>query len=243
MAKRTESRPDRWSQRLELLVSHLRPRRSTVIWGSVLVSIQAYLVLTYVSITDRPGGIDLFVVVPWIWINVALWAMIRTTPKPVTGRDRLVPLAIACGYFVVLALVSGLVGVGAAFSETIPAAELRLILFEAPPGWTPSVIYGGEYIRFALRPPLVLGYAAIAYLLYATITEVRSAVFGGLVGLFSCVGCMVPIVVGVVGALTGGTAGLLTPGNVAIVSNYGVSTVVFLVTIGLLYGGHVVARD
>lgn len=227
----------------DVVSAHARPNRSTLIWGIVLVSVQAYLVLTYVSITGRQGGVDSFVLVPFVWINVALWAFVRTSPKPVSGRDRILPTAIAGGYFLLLALVGGLVGPGAGFSDAVPATDPRLILFDAPPGWTPAFVWAGEYLRVALRPPLVLGYAAIAYLLYATITEMHKAVLGGIVGLFSCVGCTVPIIVAVVGAVTGGTAGLLTPGNVAAISGYEVSTVVFLVTIGFLYVAHLFATD
>lgn len=219
-------------------IETLLPGRRVLATAAVLLGIQAYLVFTYVSITNRDGGVDLFVLVPWIWINVSMWVFYRIDVSTISGNDRLVPGLIAGGYFAILLLVSGTVGLGTTFSESVPQTNLRLVLFEVPPGWTPTLIYAGEYIRLALRPPLLVGYAAIAYLLYATVARAGRGVIGGIVGLFSCVGCMVPVVVSIIGAVTGGTAGYLQPGNVAAISGYEVSTTVFLATIVILWLGY-----
>lgn len=216
----------------------IRPSKRAVLWGTALIGIQAYLTLTYVWITGRAGGVDLFVLVPWIWINVALLAFLRADAPAVAGRDRLLPAGIAGGYFLILLGVSGTIGLGTAFSDAVPRAELRLLLFDVPPGWAPTVIYAGEFIRVALRPPLLLGYAAIAYLLYATIARSGAGVIGGVVGLFSCVGCMVPIVASAVAVLTGSTAGYLQPENLAVISGYDISTAVFLLTVFILWFGY-----
>lgn len=221
----------------------LWPGRRVVAVAAVLLGMQAYLVLTYVSITNRQGGVDLFVVVPWIWINVALWVAYRIEPPTVADRDRLISGLIAGGYFFLLLVVSGAIGLGTAFSDAVPPTGFRLVLFEAPPGWTPTLMYAGDYVRLALRPPLLLGYAAIAYLLYATVTEAGRALVGSVVGLFSCVGCMVPIVVSMIGAFTGGTVGYLQPGNVAAISGYDISTAVYLGTITILWLGYRSATD
>jgi hypothetical protein len=99
-----------------------------------------------------------------------------------------------------------------------------------PPGWSPSLIYTGELLHLVVLPYKVIGYVALAYLVYKTALDASSAIFGGVVGIFSCVSCSFPLIAGLVTGIGGGSLAAATAQ-----SSYLLSTVVFVVTVGLLY--------
>nr|WP_284013344.1 hypothetical protein [Halobaculum sp. DT92] len=81
-------------------------------------------------------------------------------------------------------------------------------------------------------PAKLLGYAALAYLLYGTVVDATSAGVAGLLGLFSCVSCSLPILVGAATAVVGGGGFVVAAvGGIG----YGPSTLVFCVTVALLW--------
>jgi hypothetical protein len=106
------------------------------------------------------------------------------------------------------------------------------IAWELPPGWGPAVLYGGGLVRLALIPYKLAGYAALAYLVYATVLDTAGSAVSGVVGLFSCVSCTWPIVGTVVSGIFGGTSAIAA---VATSESYGLSTLVFVSAVGLLY--------
>jgi uncharacterized membrane protein YjjP (DUF1212 family) len=81
-------------------------------------------------------------------------------------------------------------------------------------------------------PARVVGYLALAYLVYGTVVDASSAGIAGLLGLLSCVSCTWPVIASVVAAVAGGGSALAAT---ALGVSYDLSTLVFLVTVGLLY--------
>lgn len=200
-----------------------RQKRALLYAGTVANTLVVFL-LVFALLSDRtPTRVWAF---PVVWFTVGTWALVRTSPTPVDQSTRRVAGAIAVGYFAVLAVVGGLVGLAGPV-ET----GLTIQVTELPPGWNPAIIYGGEAIRFAIVPYTAFGYAVLSYLVYATATEARGAVAGGLLGLFSCVSCTLPVIASVIGGFVGGGAALAA---VASSQSYGVGTVVFVVTVLLL---------
>lgn len=204
----------------------LRPARRTLLWGALLVNTEALLVLGYVAFVGGAIRRPLFYVYPFVWLNVALWAVVRTDRPPASRRDRWIAAAVAAGYFAVLAYAGGLVGPGGR------PVGLRVALTTLPPGWTPAVLYGGAHLRVAVFPFKLAGYAVLSYLAYVTVLDAAGGLVGGLVGLFSCVGCTLPVIAGVVGGLVGGSTVLAAA---AYGQSYGLSTVAFLLAVALLY--------
>ena len=210
-------------------LDRLRPSRETIAWGAVLVNAELLLVLVYlvgrgeaVTIT-RPE----IMIVPFVWINVGLWAIVRTRPGESGRRKRVLAGAVGIGYFLVLAYVGGLVG-----PADPPARGLEVTVATLPPGWSPMVSYFGAAVDVTLIPYRLVGYLALAYLVYATALEASNALVGGLVGLFSCVSCTFPVVASLLTGVAGsGTA----VASFALTHSYVISTVVFVVTVGLLY--------
>jgi len=210
-------------------LAQARPDRKTLLrWGLVL-NTELLLVLAYTVFGDSEP-LSIFAlrlwVYPWVWINVAGWAILRTTPAETTPRTRYAALALAVGYVAVLASVGGLVG----HSHHGGSGGLRVVWTTVPPGWSPTLTYAGEILSLTLVPYRLVGYLALAYLVYATILDAASSAVTGVLGLLSCVSCSWPVLASLVaGAGGSGVAAAVTAGS------YGLSTVVFVVTVALLY--------
>jgi hypothetical protein len=100
-----------------------------------------------------------------------------------------------------------------------------------PPGWGPTLVYSGSALTVSLFPFKVLGYAALAYLVTATVLDTANAGLAGLLGLFSCVSCTWPVAATVLTGVFGGTS---AAASVATNQPYGLSTVVFVSSVLLL---------
>ncbi|MFB6221283.1 MAG: hypothetical protein ABEH90_07570 [Halolamina sp.] len=161
-----------------------------------------------------------------LWVNAAIWVFARTDLPDADGRTARRAVGIAVGYFAVLAYTGGMIAPGVSAVDAAGVSVLWL-----PPGWGPAVTYQGELVRVVLMPARVLGYLALAYLVYVTVIDaVRSAVSGAL-GLLSCISCTWPVLASVATAVFGG-------GSFVVAATqsyaYGLSTLVFLVTVALL---------
>jgi hypothetical protein len=206
----------------------LRPDAETLAWLGLVVTSEFLLVVTYVLAFGVQVRDWTLFVVPFVWINVAGWAVYHTTPARASARKRRVAAALAGGYFLLLAYFGGVVAIGSASH----AGTLSVSLFGLPPGWSPSVIYTGQLLHLVVLPYKVLGYIALAYLVYATALNAASALVGGVVGIFSCVSCSFPLIAGILTGIVGGGSALAAA---TARSSYLISTVVFVVTVGLLY--------
>ncbi len=202
--------------------------RISVLWGLLLLDVEI-LVLTAYYVTFRVT--DPFILVfPVVWINVALWAISTTRIPDVGRRARYLGIGIGVGYFLLLAIAGGLVRPGHAFHGHTHMFGARWA-WPLPPGWGPMFVYSGAWIGLELTVYELLGYAALAYLVFATVLDAARSALVGLVGVFSCVSCTWPVVGTVVAGLFGGTSGATA---VAFDLSYQLSTVVFLSSIALL---------
>ncbi len=163
--------------------------------------------------------------VPFVWINLSLLVFGFVRPAPDGADTRWPALAIATGYFAVLAFAGGLLvwnGAG--------GSGVRMTL-QGVPGWIPLIVAGAGPISLVVVPFKLVGYAALTYLVYVTIRDASGAALGGLLGLLSCVSCTLPVIAALVSGLAGGGAAVAAA---AYANSYALSTVVFAVTIGLL---------
>lgn len=210
-------------------LSRLRPgRRSALRWAAALNG-QLLVVLAYFAlVTGVPSSIEFLtlVVVPWVWLNVSWWSYRTTNVGRAPWRRRLLGAAVGIGYFLLLARVGGIVlpGIGGL------ATGLRVVTYQVPPGFAPAVLYSGNVVVVNLIPYQVIGYAALAHLVYATVVDVSGSAAAGVVGIFSCVSCAFPIVAATLSAVTGGATFAASIGQ----GSYALSTVVFVATVGLL---------
>lgn len=207
--------------RLEGLV----PNRRTLLITGLVINLELTAILLYIHLSNARFTEFRYVVYPWVWINIGAWAVLRTRTGPATTRNRRLALGVALGYFALLAYVGGLIGLGGM------GTGLRIAWL--PPGWGPALIYGGESFRLILVPFKVVGYLALTYLVYATILDAAGSAFAGLLGLLSCVSCTLPVVATLLTGVLGGTVGIAASGVYSV--SYDLSTVVFVLSVGLLY--------
>lgn len=207
------------------LPERFRPRTATLVYGGVLINTEILLVLLYFAVSDVQVNNLFGVVYPFIWINVGLWAIVRTDPVARTRRHRYVAGTVAAGYLLALFVLGGMAWT--AHPEIARGLDVSMLL----PGLGPVVAYNGEFVRFTLVPFLVIGYAALSYLVYATLLDAAGSAIGGVLGLFSCLSCVwpliAPIFIGVFGSAGAAAAASL--------QSYVAGTVVFVGTVALLY--------
>ncbi|MFT4946173.1 MAG: hypothetical protein ACI8TL_000406 [Natronomonas sp.] len=179
------------------------------------------LIIAYLAATGtvvRSLSDTLYPVV-WIVLGVYLVAsLVRRGPRVISS-----PLAVtaALGYGLLLAAIGTPVGLG---SEANTVAVTW-----ATPGWGPIIMYSVGPVGGTLLPFEVVGYAALAYAVGSAVAAGSRGVLAGTVGLFTCVGCVLPVVGALVG-LFGGTATALQPAA----TSYGLATGLFAVTVVLL---------
>lgn len=204
--------------------------RTTVLWAILVLDIEILLVAGFFLVAGETITNPLpTVIYPLLWINVSLWAVATTTVSAVDRRRRRLAALAGAGYFLVLAAVGGVITPGHLFHGHTHGASLSVQLLAHPPGWNPALFYGGPLLSLAVIPYKVVGYAALAYLVYATLIDAVGSALAGLAGLFSCVSCAWPIIGTVITGTLGGAAGAA-----ALQYSYTLSTIVFLSAVALL---------
>lgn len=184
------------------------------------ITVGVYLFLSSGRVTD-----PLVFTYPFIWVNASIWAVGRRRAPPTTANRRLVARLIAGGYFLVLAFFGGILafeGMGS------PGVSTHWSL---PPGYGPQVVLSSPQVQLLFVPYKVVGYLALAYLVYTVLLDTFSSALTGVVGIFSCVSCTWPILGTFLTTLFGSTSMVV---SVASNQPYGASTVVFLSAVALL---------
>ena len=201
------------------------PTGRRLYWGlfinSQLLALAVYLVLTPVTLSSyRLIGYGL------IWLNVSVWVVVNSQPAASSPAVRRRARLIAAGYFGLLLFAGGVIGAG------IGDAATGFRIAWLPFGFGPAALYSGAVVTINLIPIYLLGYGALAYLVYVTVTDAAGSAAAGLIGLFSCVSCSWPIVASFASAVTGSGSILVAS---ALQISYGLSTAVFVLTAALLY--------
>lgn len=211
-----------------------RPDRGTVLRLLVIANTLVVLAVAYVALTDARVGSGRYTFYGLLWVGVGIAAVSFTDVAPASARTRRVAAVVAAGYFAALLVAGGVVnsGLPEATADGFRMAPL-------PPGWGPALIYGGTAVSAVLMPARVVGYFALAYLVFATVVDALALSDGtlrgtvpGLLGLLSCVSCSWPILASLATSAFG--AGTAVAGT-ALALSYDLSTVVFLATVALLY--------
>lgn len=208
-------------------VNRFEFRKDTLLWGALIVNTHLLMILAYYALSpNRFTGLTV-VIPPVVWIAVSIWVFARTDPPAGTQRQRTIALAVATAYFGLLAYFGGLWGAGAP-----GPVSTQLTVFSLPPGWNPILKIQTSLVEIVLIPYQFVGYLALAYLIYTAILEAAGSAISGVLGLLSCVSCTWPIIATVATSVVGGTAGIT---GFVYSQSYLLSTVVFVVTVVLLY--------
>lgn len=196
---------------------------------NLIISIQLVLAVVYTVLTGATvPGIKYFVI-PFIWINVAGWAIIQTSPIARKFKHRAVAFGIASVYFLFILFLSGLLRPGTTSLAQITGMGGFSVTWRSI-GWGPTLLYSGEWFEMVLIPYQVIGYLALAYLLYATVLDMTPSAFGGVLGLLPCPGCAAPLIT----SLIAGVAGTSSAVALLVSYQYELATVLFVASIALL---------
>jgi hypothetical protein len=175
-----------------------------------------------------------YLLYPFVWVNAGLWGVWRVGTVGATGRRRRLAAGVGLAYLLVLVAVDGTLGPASGAASGLRVAWL-------PPGWGPALLYRGSVLDLTLFPFKAVGYASLAYLVAATVVPATRTALGGLVGLFSCTSCTLPVAAAVVSGVAGGS-GVLAAGS-SLAWSYDLSTAVFVVSVALLVAGCERTRD
>ena len=167
-----------------------------------------------------------YVVYPLVWINVGLWIALNVRPRAANRRVKLLAGGVGVGYFLVLTWFAGLYGFATSDSS------MGLSVTMASPGFGPIVGYFGATIYVLAVPYLLVGYLALAYLVYDAALDATRAALPGVLGLASCVGCAFPIVATILAGVAGGSSGLVTT---VYAHSMDISTLAFIFAVAVLY--------
>lgn len=199
-------------------------------WAA-LVAVELLSILAYLGFTNTDVTSYRYLVYPFLWINLALWAVLHTRPTQASRRVKAVALVVSLGYLLGLSMLSGLVELSSlqAAHNHLPSG---LQVTMSAPGWGPRVFYTGSFGHVSFIPYRVIGYLALTYLLYVTVLDVSVAAVSALFGVASCIACSFPLVATLLAGVTGGSTGLITTFSAY---SLDISTAAFLLAICLLY--------
>lgn len=221
------SNPESTSERLRLRSRiHSAVSGETLLVLAGLLTAELFVTVGYFGLSGTDVTAVRYVIYPFVWINAGLLAVWRTRPAPAGTRRRRLAGVIALVYFGVVAYASGLIGPSVA-----DPFGLSIRLFGSP-GYSPTVLFDNGLVHLALIPYEVIGYLALAYLVYATVLETVGSAVPGIVGLFSCVSCTWPVLAALLTSVLGGSTALTS-----LVMSYSLdlSTLVFVSAVALLY--------
>ena len=196
------------------------------LYWALFLNTQLLAIGLYALVTPADLAITRLVGYALIWLNVSVWVVTNSHPRAASDALRRRALLLAGGYLALLLFAGGVVGVG------IGEAATGIRVAWLPFGFGPAVLYSGAAVTINLLPIYLIGYTALAYLVYVTVIDTAGSAAAGIIGLFSCVSCSWPIIFSVVSAVTG--AGSVLAAS-ALQISYGLSTAVFVVTAALLY--------
>jgi hypothetical protein len=188
------------------------------------------LVLTALYFLGTPVSFSTlrYVLYPFVWINVALWAAFKMPVPSLRLRDHVVAAGVAAAYFFLLANFAGLVGLTEAGHHAVPTG---ITVGSGSLGWS-RVRVITELVYVSFIPYRVIGYVGLAYLVYAAVLDATSAAISGALGIVSCLSCSFPIFASFATALFGGSFTLMTT---VYAYSIDIATVVFVLSVVLLY--------
>lgn len=199
-----------------------------VVYAGLLANTLGLLALAYVVVAGIAITQPRYTLYGLLWIVVGVLAVWKTTPAPTDARTRRRARLVAGVYAVALALAGGVV----VLSSHSMGPDWGVRVAALAPGWGPAPVVSTPAAAVVLMPARVVGYLALAYLVYATVIDAAGSAVSGVLGLLSCVSCSWPIVVSLLTGVFGGGSALAAA---TFDFSYDVSTAVFLVTVGLLY--------
>lgn len=215
------------------VASGIEARRDVVLLAGALVAVEFLLLSAYLFSSGATVLAPRYLLYPWVWVNVGLLAVWHRWTRPsadgtrTRSGHRLLAGGVAVGYGLLLTWLDGTLAAGSATTTAVR------VVWTLPPGWGPAVFYDGSLLRVTLLPFKLVGYAALSALVYGLVCDAQGErAIVGLVGLFSCVSCTLPVAAALVSGLVGGSVGLTAA---TAPWSYDLSTLSFVLAVTLLW--------
>ncbi len=187
---------------------------------TVLVSLELILLALYLAATPGTGISPRYLIYPFIWINLGIWGSMKVYPS---GDELNKPLLVISVLYIALLLwITGMIG--------LDSLGTGLDITAASPGWGPIITYSGSWMYIRFIPFMYIGYVSLGYLVYASLNKPAKTLIGGAVSVFSCFGCMWPVVTALLSTIPGTATGL----SAALPYSMDLSTLAFAISIALL---------
>lgn len=196
---------------------------------NLVISLQLVGAVTYTVLTGATFPGVRYFVIPFIWINVAIWAVVKTSPTTRGAKHTAIAFGISVVYLLSTLYLSGLLRPSTGSLEQITGMAGFGVTWRSI-GWGPTLLYSGEWVSLVLIPYQVIGYLALAYLLYVSILDITNSAAGGIIGLIPCPGCAAPLFT----SLAAGIAGTSSAFMLLVTYQYELATVLFIIAIAIL---------
>jgi len=200
-------------------------------WLNLLFAVQVIAGLSFAYATGETGHRITLFLIPFIWSTASVWVVWHTQPTPAQRRFRIFAAVVVAAYLLVLFYLSGLLQSSTPLMEQITGPNGIGITWGRSLGWSPVLMYTGEWIALTIVPYQAIGLAALAYLVYDALLELARSTIGGVIGAAACPACVGPVLAPLLAGGASGSSLVLAVGRYG----YEIATVLFLVAITILY--------
>ena len=214
-------------------------RTQDLVYATLLGNSLIGLALGYLLIADITITQPRYTIYGLLWIFVGAIVIWKTNPASADARTRRRATIVAIVYLSILSIVGGVIITTGGNAANALTQSFGIRVATLLPGWGPAPIITTPIGAVVLMPARIVGYLALTYLVYATVIDAARAAVSGIVGLLSCVSCSWPVIASVLSGVLGGGSAVAA---IAVDFSYDVSTIVFILTIALLYWRPIVGR-
>lgn len=198
---------------------------------NLLFAAQLFAAVVYGVVFEVPVTSFRRFLIPFIWITISVMAVWYTKPASPDTKYRLLGVTISAGYFLLILFLSGVIGPQPTSVESVPGSSGVGVEWWTSLGWGPVVVYSGEWVSAAFVPYQLIGYLALAYLIYAAVLDITKSATAGIIGLVTCPACAAPIFA----PLLAGAAGASSAFALLLAYTYEIGTIFFAGAVALLY--------
>ncbi|QFU84333.1 DUF7546 family protein [Natronorubrum aibiense] len=198
---------------------------------NLLFAIQVIAGLAFAYATGEAGQRITHFLLPFIWSTASVWVVWHTRPDSPRPRVRILAAAVAAAYLLVLFYLSGLLQSSSPSIGQLIGSNAIGVTWGRSLGWSPVLVYVGDWVALTLVPYQTLGLVALAYLVYDALLEVARSAIGGVIGFAACPACVGPMFAPLLAGGASSSSVVLVAGR----WGYEIATVLFLVSISILY--------